>query len=49
MTIRRTYTFQRGGYVVEVRDEVVNAGTAPWQGYVYRQLAAYRAAAEEGP
>lgn len=38
VTIRRTYTFGRGNYVVKVRDEVVNAGNAPWQGYVYRQL-----------
>ncbi len=37
-TIRRTYTFQRGDYAVRVRDEVVNQGSAPWQGYVYRQL-----------
>ncbi|HEY0310802.1 MAG TPA: membrane protein insertase YidC, partial [Luteimonas sp.] len=38
VTIRRTYTFQRGDYAVRVRDEVVNQGSAPWQGYVYRQL-----------
>ena len=38
VTMRRTYTFDRGNYVVKVRDEVVNAGNAPWQGYVYRQL-----------
>jgi YidC/Oxa1 family membrane protein insertase len=38
VTIRRTYTFPRGGYAIEVRDEVVNNGSANWQGYVYRQL-----------
>jgi len=38
VSIRRTYTFTRGDYVVDVRDEVVNHSGAPWQGYVYRQL-----------
>ncbi len=38
VSIRRTYTFTRGNYAVQVRDEVANAGTQPWQGYVYRQL-----------
>ncbi|AXK73207.1 membrane protein insertase YidC [Lysobacter sp. TY2-98] len=38
VTIRRTYTFTRGSYAVRVHDEVVNAGTAPWQASVYRQL-----------
>jgi YidC/Oxa1 family membrane protein insertase len=38
VTIRRTYTLKRGDYAVGVRDEVINAGSAPWQGYVYRQL-----------
>lgn len=38
VSIRRTWTFTRGSYVVKVHDEVVNAGGKPWQGYVYRQL-----------
>lgn len=38
VSIRRTYTFVRGKYAVDVRDEIVNAGAQPWQGYVYRQL-----------
>ena len=38
VTIRRTYTLRRGGYAIQVRDDVVNNGSAPWQGYVYRQL-----------
>ncbi|KRG72058.1 membrane protein insertase YidC [Pseudoxanthomonas dokdonensis] len=38
VSIRRTYTFSRGNYVVQVQDQVINAGSKPWQGYVYRQL-----------
>ncbi|MFX6063325.1 membrane protein insertase YidC, partial [Acinetobacter baumannii] len=38
VTIRREYLFERGSYVVRVRDTVINRGTAPWQGWVYRQL-----------
>ncbi len=38
VTIRRTYTFRRGDYAIDVRDELVNQGNARWQGYVYRQL-----------
>ena len=38
VTIRRTYTIRRGQYAVDVRDEVRNAGSTPWQGWVYRQL-----------
>jgi YidC/Oxa1 family membrane protein insertase len=38
ITIRRTYTFKRGDYAIGVRDEVINTGSAPWQGFVYRQL-----------
>lgn len=39
VVIRRSYAFERGQYVVQVRDEVINQGTQPWQGFVYRQLA----------
>jgi YidC/Oxa1 family membrane protein insertase len=50
VTIRRTYTFARGQYTVQVRDEVANAGSAPWQGHVYRQLGRVpRAPANAGP
>jgi len=50
VSIRRTYTFKRGQYVVDVRDEVINTGTAPWQGFVYRQLARVpRALVKSGP
>ena len=38
VSIRRTYTLARGAYAVEVRDEVSNQGSAPWQGQIYRQL-----------
>ncbi|GAA5067290.1 membrane protein insertase YidC [Lysobacter panacisoli] len=50
VTIRRTYTFSRSDYVVKVRDEVINAGTQPWQGYIYRQLSRVpRALVKKGP
>ncbi|TWG90919.1 YidC/Oxa1 family membrane protein insertase [Luteimonas sp. J16] len=38
VTIRRSYVLERGQYAVTVRDEIVNAGSEPWQGYAYRQL-----------
>ena len=38
VTIRRTYTFTRASYEIEVRDQVVNAGSGTWQGTIYRQL-----------
>ncbi|MDQ3289439.1 MAG: membrane protein insertase YidC [Pseudomonadota bacterium] len=50
VTVRRTYTFQRGDYAVQLRDEVVNAGASPWQGFVYRQLSRVpRALTSTGP
>ena len=39
VSIHRSYTFRRGSYVVDVRDQVVNQGASPWQGFAYRQLA----------
>jgi YidC/Oxa1 family membrane protein insertase len=38
VVIRRTYTLKRDNYAVDVRDEVVNNGSAPWEGTIYRQL-----------
>ena len=38
VTIRRNVMLTRGDYAIEVRDEIVNAGSAPWQGFAYRQL-----------
>ncbi|MCW1776779.1 YidC/Oxa1 family insertase periplasmic domain-containing protein [Pantoea ananatis] len=35
---RRVYTLQRGHYAVQVHDEVINHGSKPWQGYVFRKL-----------
>ncbi len=50
VSIRRTYTFGRGDYAVQVRDEVVNGSGAPWQGFVYRQLSRVpRALQKSGP
>ncbi|WP_147653284.1 membrane protein insertase YidC [Vulcaniibacterium gelatinicum] len=46
--IRRVYTIPRGGYAIGVRDEVRNTGTAPWSGYVYRQLLRDPPAAKSG-
>ena len=50
VTIHRTYTFSRGDYAVQVRDEVVNNSGAPWQGFIYRQLSRVpRALESTGP
>ncbi|MDR2871834.1 MAG: membrane protein insertase YidC [Xanthomonadaceae bacterium] len=38
VSIRRTFTLERGQYAVKVRDEVINAGQDTWQGQIYRQL-----------
>ncbi len=38
VTIRRTYTLTRGEYALKVRDEIVNQGSKPWTGHVYRYL-----------
>ena len=38
LQLRRTYTLARGSYALKVRDELVNAGAAPWLGQVNRQL-----------
>jgi YidC/Oxa1 family membrane protein insertase len=38
VSIHSTYTFKRGDYAIGVKDEVVNTGTVPWQGYVFRKL-----------
>ncbi|MGY0505824.1 membrane protein insertase YidC [Luteimonas sp. e5] len=38
VVIEREYVLQRGSYVIDVRDRVHNGGSAPWSGYVYRQL-----------
>ncbi|NOK24109.1 membrane protein insertase YidC, partial [Corallococcus carmarthensis] len=38
VTIKRTLTVSRNEYAVRFKDEVSNAGAAPWNGYVYRPL-----------
>jgi len=38
VSIRRTWTLARGDYALKVRDEIVNRGSKPWTGFVYRQL-----------
>jgi len=48
LQLRRTYTLARGGYALKVRDELVNAGTTPWTGMVYRQLLRNPPAAKRG-
>ena len=48
VSIHRTYILRRGDYTVQVRDEIRNAGQAPWQGHVYRQLVRNPPAAKSG-
>jgi len=38
LAIRRSFILKRGDYALTVRDDVMNAGSSPWQGMVYRQL-----------
>jgi len=38
VSIRRSYVLGRGQYAITVRDDIANAGSQPWQGFVYRQL-----------
>ena len=39
VTLVKTYTLHRGSYVIDVRHEVINAGTAPIAPQLYLQLA----------
>ncbi|KAB7768747.1 membrane protein insertase YidC [Xanthomonas maliensis] len=38
VSIRRTFTLERGRYAISVKDEVINKSAAPWNGYVFRKL-----------
>jgi YidC/Oxa1 family membrane protein insertase len=38
VSIRRSFTLERGRYAISVKDEVINKGTTPWTGYVFRKL-----------
>lgn len=38
LTVRKVFTFKRGSYVIEQREDIHNAGATTWNGNVYRQL-----------
>ena len=38
VTVRKVYIFKRGSYLIDTRQEVTNAASAPWTGNEYRQL-----------
>jgi YidC/Oxa1 family membrane protein insertase len=38
LSVRRVYRLERGSYLLTVRDELRNQGSAAWQGNAYRQL-----------
>ncbi|WCF28340.1 membrane protein insertase YidC [Xylella fastidiosa] len=38
VSIRRTFTFERGRYAILIRDEIRNSGETPWNAYVFRKL-----------
>ncbi|MCR6495074.1 membrane protein insertase YidC [Thermomonas sp. S9] len=38
LRVQRTFTLARGSYALQVRDEVVNAGSSPWSGDIDRRL-----------
>ncbi|MBD3609706.1 MAG: membrane protein insertase YidC [Gammaproteobacteria bacterium] len=38
LQVNKTYTFQRGSYLIDIRFDVVNNTGKGWQGYMYRQL-----------
>ena len=38
VSVRKIYEFTRGDYLVKVRYEIANAGTAPWKGLMFGQL-----------
>jgi len=38
LTVRKVFTFKRGSYVIEQREEIHNAAATAWNGNVYRQL-----------
>ncbi|WP_372388118.1 membrane protein insertase YidC [Xanthomonas axonopodis] len=38
VSIRRTFTLERGRYAISIKDEVINKSGAPWNGYVFRKL-----------
>lgn len=38
LKVRKVYVFKRGNYLIDVREEIANSGSAPWSGNEYRQL-----------
>ncbi len=38
VSIRRSFTLERGRYAIQVKDEVINQGSGTWSGYVFRKL-----------
>ncbi|AXI84558.1 membrane protein insertase YidC [Xylella taiwanensis] len=38
VSIRRTFSFERGSYAIVIKDEVYNGGEIPWSAYVFRKL-----------
>lgn len=38
LTVRKVFTFKRGSYVIEQREEIHNAAATAWSGNAYRQL-----------
>ena len=38
LAVRKVFTFQRGSYVIDQREEISNGGASTWNGNAYRQL-----------
>lgn len=38
LKVHKTYIFTRGSYLIEVREQIDNGGSAAWSGNAYRQL-----------
>ncbi len=38
LSVRKVFTFHRGSYVIDQREEISNDGSTPWSGNAYRQL-----------
>ncbi|HHW4680795.1 MAG TPA: membrane protein insertase YidC, partial [Xylella taiwanensis] len=38
VSIRRTFSFERGRYAIVIKDEIYNGGEIPWSAYVFRKL-----------
>lgn len=38
LTVRKVFVLEHGSYVLNTRQEIRNAGAAPWRGNAYRQL-----------